>query len=265
MSIVYSGISALLLFWHSAWAALLGEQSGLGTDWAWVLSIVFLVLTVRVALLPLFARQVRSQRALQRLQPELKSLQARHGNDVRALGTAVQDLYRRERVSPYGSLMPLILQAPVFLGLFHVLRHLRPTTTDPATRTLYGWTAAQFHDASHAHLLGAPIAASFSTGGALVAALLIAAMVTTTFLTMRLSATRADDPLQRTVQRLMTYGVPLSLLVSGVILPVGVLLYWTTQNVFALAQQAWLLRRYPPLTCERPAPPDGPSRRARTA
>lgn len=244
MSPVYTGISELLQFWQSVWQSLPG-------DWSWVLGIVFLVLTVRVALLPLFVRQFRSQRAVQRLRPEIQSLQARHKGDPLALGTAVSAVYRREGVSPYGSFLPLILQVPVFLGLFHVLRHLRPTTTDPATQTLYGWTVTQFHDASHATLFGAPLAAGFSSGGAtvmLVAAVLIAAMVTTTFLTTRMSMAQngpADDPQQRLVQKLMLYGVPLSLLVSGVIFPVGVVLYWTTQNVFALGQQAWLIRRHP--------------------
>ena len=244
MSPVYTGISELLQFWQSVWQPLPG-------DWSWVLGIVFLVLTVRVALLPLFVRQFRSQRALQRLRPRLRSLQAEHQGDRLALATAVSALYKREGVSPYAGFLPLILQAPIFLGLFHVLRHLRPTTTDPGTQTLYGWTVTQFHDASHATLLGAPLASSFSSGGAvvmLVAGALIAAMVITTFLATRLTVAQngpAEDPQQRLVQTLMLYGLPLSLLVSGVLFPIGVVLYWTTQNVFALGQQAWLLRRHP--------------------
>jgi YidC/Oxa1 family membrane protein insertase len=258
VSIFYSGISALLIFWHSVWDTLLGAPEFLSTDWSWVLGIVFLVVTVRVALLPLYVRQYRSQLAMQRLQPEIRELQQKHKGDAMTLGTAVSALYKRERVSPYASFVPLLLQIPVFLALFHVLRHLRPAITDPATQTLYGWTATQFHDASHALLLGAPLASSFSSGGVtmIVAAVLIAAMVTTTFLTTRLSMANSgptDDPTQLMIRRLMTYGIPLSLLVSGVIFPVGVLLYWTTQNVFALGQQAWLIRRHPPVKAPAPA------------
>ncbi|WP_240670213.1 membrane protein insertase YidC [Actinoplanes solisilvae] len=252
MSLIYTGISELLQFWQSVWQALPG-------DWSWVLGIVFLVLTVRLALLPLFVRQFRSQRALQRLRPQVQSLQAEHKGDRMAFATAVSALYKREGVSPYAGFLPLILQAPVFLGLFHVLRHLKPSTTDPGTQTLYGWTAEQFHDASHATLLGAPLASSFSSGGTvvmLVSAALIAAMVITTFLTTRMTMAQngpADDPQQRLVQTLMLYGLPLSLLVSGVIFPIGVVLYWTTQNIFALGQQAWLLRRHP-LPAPTPVP-----------
>ena len=251
MSVVYSAISALLIFWHSVWDAVLGAAHGLSTDWSWVLGIVFLVLTVRLLLLPIFVRQFRSQRAVQRLQPRLRALQVEHQGDRAGLGTAVAELYRSENVSPFAGFLPLLLQAPILFGLFHVLRHLRPTITDPAAQTLYGWTVTQFHDASHALLLGAPFASSFSSGGLavkLVAAVLIAAMVATTFLTTRMSMRAnppVEDPQQRLVQRLMLYGIPLSLLVSGVIFPIGVVLYWTTQNLFALGQQTWLLNKHP--------------------
>ncbi|GIE77011.1 hypothetical protein Aph02nite_29610 [Actinoplanes philippinensis] len=250
MSVIYSMISAVLLFWHSTWDALLGDPHGLSTDWAWVLGIVFLVLTVRVALFPLFLRQVRSQQALQRLQPRFRELQAKHKGDPQSLQRELTELYQQEKVSPFGAFLPMLIQIPIFIGLLHVLRHLNPAIEDVATRTLYGWSETQFLDASGAHLFGAPIAASFQSGGAvqLVAGVLIAAMITTTFLTTRMSILKAgwsENPQQRTVQRLMLFGFPLSLLVSGLIFPVGVILYWTTQNLFALGQQIWLNRRYP--------------------
>jgi YidC/Oxa1 family membrane protein insertase len=250
VSVIYSMISAVLLFWHSAWDALLGDPHGLSTDWAWVLGIVFLVLTVRVALFPLFLRQVRSQQALQRLAPTFRALQAEHKGDPQSLQRELTELYQREKVSPFGAFLPMLIQIPIFIGLLHVLRHLNPAIGDVATRTLYGWSEAQFLDASGAHLFGAPIAASFQTGGTvqIVAGLLILAMITTTFLTSRMSILKtgwSENPQQRTVQRVMLYGIPLSLLVSGLIFPVGVILYWTTQNLFALGQQIWLNRRYP--------------------
>ncbi|MFC4068276.1 membrane protein insertase YidC [Actinoplanes subglobosus] len=250
MSAIYHLISAVLLFWHSTWDALLGDPHGLSTDWAWVLGIVFLVLTIRVALFPLFLRQVRSQQALQKLGPKFRELQAKHKDDRPALQRELTELYQREKVSPFGAFLPMLIQVPIFIGLLHVLRHLNPATTDLATRTLYGWSEAQFLDASGAHLFGAPIAASFQAGGTvqIVAGVLIVLMVTTTFLTSRMSILKSgwsDNPQQRTVQRVMLYGIPLSLLASGLVFPVGVILYWTTQNLFALGQQIWLNRKYP--------------------
>ena len=274
MSVVYHTISAVLLFWHSAWDRLLGDPRTLATDWAWVLGIVFLVVTVRAVLFPLFLRQIRSQQAMQRLQPRFRELQAAHKGDPQAMQAALAEMYRTEQVSPFGSFLPMLLQFPIFIGLLHVLRHLQPSITDPAARTLYGWTAAQFEDASHAKLFGAPIAAGFQTATAdlgalaahgptvkIVAAALIVAMVVTTFLTSRMSILKtgwSDNPQQRTIQRVMLYGIPVSLLVSGLIFPIGVLLYWTTQNLIALAQQIYIHRRYPAVT-PNPGPALTPS------
>ncbi|WP_232344245.1 membrane protein insertase YidC [Actinoplanes awajinensis] len=261
MSVVYHVISAVLLFWHAVWDRVLGDPHVLATDWAWVLGIVFLVLTVRALLVPIYVRQMHSQRAMQRLQPKLKELRERHKGDPAGLQAALPALYQAENVSPFGSFVPMLLQIPIFIGLLHVLRHLRPTIVSADAQTLYGWTVTQFHDASHAKLFGAPIAAGFqatadqlgplgahSVTVKIVAAVLIVAMITTTYLTSRMSILKtgwAEDPQQRMVQRLMLYGVPVSLLISGVIFPVGVILYWTTQNVFALGQQMWMHRRYP--------------------
>ncbi|WBB90039.1 membrane protein insertase YidC [Verrucosispora sp. WMMC514] len=261
MSVIYHAISAILLFWHSAWQRLLGDASALGTDWSWVLGIVFLVLTVRVVLFPVFVRQIRSQRAVQALQPRIAELRTRHRDDRETLQRELVELYRAEKANPLMGFLPMVVQIPVFLGLLHVLRHLKPTMPEQL-KTLYGWTVTQFDSASSATLFGAPIAGTFgSTGRDLallgadgatvrtVAAVLVATMVVTTYLSSRQLILRsgwATDPPQRLVQRLMLYGIPASLLVSGLIFPIGVIIYWVTTNLFSLGQQTWMLRRYPP-------------------
>ena len=262
MALIYTGISAVLLFWHAAWERLLGGAGGFSTDWAWVLGIVFLVVTVRIVLFPLFVKQTKSQRALQMLHPKVKQLQERHKDDRETLQRELMKLYRSEKVNPLASLVPILVQAPVFFGLFHVLRHLRPTITSETSRTLYGWTLHQFESASQATLFSAPIAASFQSSAAetaatgangitvqLVSATLIAIMVLTTFLSGRqmiLKTGWSDDPPQRIVQRLMLYGLPLTLTISGLLFPIGVVIYWTVQNIISLGQQMWILRKYPP-------------------
>lgn len=110
MSVVHAAISAVLLFWQSVWHHLLG-----GADVPWLLGIVFLVLTVRTLLLPLIVRQVRSQRAAQALQPRIQELRSRH-TDPAALQRELVALHRAEKV-PLAGLLPLLIQAPVFLGL----------------------------------------------------------------------------------------------------------------------------------------------------
>ncbi|GIJ09360.1 hypothetical protein Van01_25740 [Micromonospora andamanensis] len=258
---IYHAISAILLFWHSAWQRLLGDGTALGTTWSWVLGIVFLVLTVRIILFPVFVRQIRSQRAMQALQPRIAELQARHRDDRETLQKEMVELYRVEKANPLMGCLPMLVQIPVFLGLLHVLRHLKPTMPEHL-KTLYGWSVAQFDSASSATLFGAPIAGTFGSTGPelaqlgadtatvrIVAAVLIATMVATTYLSSRQLILRsgwAEAPQQRLVQRLMLYGIPASLLVSGLIFPIGVIIYWVTTNLFSLGQQTWMLRRYPP-------------------
>src|SRR4051812_27664602 len=135
---------------------------------------------------------------MQALQPKIKELQEKHKGDRETLQKELMQLYRTEKANPLMGCLPMFLQVPVFIGLFHVLRHVRPSITGAQSRTLYGWTAAQFDSAAHAKLFGAPIAASFkstakdlvplgasSTTVKIVAAVLIATMIVTTFLTSR--------------------------------------------------------------------------------
>ncbi len=260
---VYFGISWILLRWHELWDLLLPDARVLGTNFDWILAIVFLVLTVRVILFPLFVKQIKSQRAMQAVQPKVKELQEKHKGDRETLQRELMELYRRENANPLMGCLPLVLQLPVFLGLFHTLRRLDPRThTSDASKTLYGWTVEQFDSASDARLFGAPLSSKFrSTSGELaalhadgttvmiVAAILVAVMIITTFLTSRqmiLKTGWSEDPNQKMIQRVMLYGIPFSLLISGALFPIGVVIYWVTTNLFSLGQQHWVLHKYPP-------------------
>ncbi|WP_089015842.1 membrane protein insertase YidC [Micromonospora inositola] len=260
---IYYAISWILLTWHSAWDAI-GVPVGavLGTNWSWILAIIFLVVTVRVILFPVFVKQIKSQRAMQALQPKVKELQEKHKGDRETLQKEMMELYRKEKANPLMGCLPMFLQIPVFLGLFHTLKRLNPNAKDQY-KVLYGWTAGQFENAAHAKLFNAPISGKFGSTAAelaslgasahtvkIVAGVLVAIMIATTYLTSRqmiLKTGWAEDPQQRMVQRLMLYGIPVSLLVSGSIFPIGVIIYWVTNNLFTLGQQQWVLRKFPPL------------------
>ncbi|MEO3780359.1 membrane protein insertase YidC [Micromonospora sp. B11E3] len=260
---IYYAISWILLTWHSAWDAIgVSADAVIGTNWSWILAIIFLVVTVRVILFPVFVKQIKSQRAMQALQPKVKELQEKHKGDRETLQKEMMELYRKEKANPLMGCLPMFLQIPVFLGLFHVLRRLDPFKAEDK-KTLYGWAVAQFDSASHAKLFTAPIAGKFGstaeelarlgangTTVKVIAGILVLVMMGTTYLTSRqmiLKTGWAEDPQQRMVQRLMLYGIPLSLLVSGAIFPIGVIIYWVTNNLFTLGQQQWVLRKYPPL------------------
>lgn len=256
---IYTGISWILLRWHDLWGGLLNLPSGP----AWVLSIVFLVLTVRVVLFPVFVRQIKSQRAMQAIQPQMKELRDKYKNDQQKLQQEMMELYKREKANPLMGCLPIFLQIPVFIGLFHVLRLINPNsgTALKAMTTEYGWSVDQFNSASEARIFGAPIAAAFRSTAeqleqldasrlavTLVSGILIITMVVTTYVTQRQMIARngmAADPTQAMVQKLMLYGIPASLLVSGAIFPIGVVVYWVTQNFFSMGQQFWVLSKMP--------------------
>jgi YidC/Oxa1 family membrane protein insertase len=279
MDWIYTAISWILLRWHDLWDwALPGSGMFLATNWNWVLAIVFLVITVRVVLFPIFVKQIRSQRAMQALQPKMKELQQKYKGDQQTLREEMMKLYQTEKVNPLMGCLPLLLQIPVFFGLFHVLSYINPGETN---KTQYGWTAEQFDGAAGSALFTAPIPARFADGaeqlaalGAhgvgvkLVAGVLVLIMMLTTFMTSRqmiLKTGWSQEPQQRMIQKLMLYGIPVSLLLSGWYFPIGVVIYWVVQNIFSLGQQYWVLHKYPPPVTENNIPPKSASARAREA
>lgn len=248
MGPIYYGISWIMLMWHSLWDTIGIDGTWLGTNWDWVLAIIFLVLTVRVLIFPLFVKQIRSQRAMQALQPQMKALQEKHKGDRETLQKEMVELYRREKANPLMGCLPLLLQMPIFLGVFHIIKRLGTGTRD---KTLYGWTVEQFDSGAAAKLFGVSIGATFRTGGwaAVLCAVLGIVMIVTTYLTSRqmiLKTGWSEDPQQKMMQRLMLYGIPLTLIISAVAFPLGLIIYWTVSNLFSLGQQMWVLKKYPP-------------------
>ena len=181
-------------------------------------------------------------------------------------------LQKERGVNPLAGCLPILPQIPVFISLFHVLRRLAP-----GVQGLYGWSTELTQQAAVAKLFGlAPISASFVmqdpkksavlelTNGSytpirIVAMVLIVIMCVTTFFTQK-QIMRRSGPVEgqaATVQRLMLYGMPLSLFASGFFFPIGVLLYWFTNNLWTLGQQFFILRKMPP--------PGSPAAKAKAA
>src|ERR687898_1638783 len=103
----------VLRFWHD----LIGDFEG-----SWGVSIILLTFTVRIFILPLTFKGVKSMQRLQSLQPEIKRIQARYKDDKQRMNQEVMAFYQREKVNPLGSCMPLLLQLPFFISLFYLLR-----------------------------------------------------------------------------------------------------------------------------------------------
>src|SRR5512142_995928 len=113
---LYWAISQILLFWHGLWDRIMPKHAVLGTNWQWILAIVFLVITIRVVLFPIFVKQIKSQRAMQAIQPKMKELQEKHKGDKETLQKELMELYKKEKVNPLMGCLPMFLQVPVFLS-----------------------------------------------------------------------------------------------------------------------------------------------------
>jgi YidC/Oxa1 family membrane protein insertase len=263
---LYTAIASVMKFWHWVFASFLDPAGGI----TWALSIVFLVVTIRLLLFRLFIRQVKSQRAMQEIQPEIQQLRKQFGSDRQGFSQAVMALQKERGVNPLAGCLPILPQIPVFISLFHVLRRLTPTA-----QGLYGWSTELTHQAAVAKLFGvAPISSSLvmqepkksqilalpgvTEGGIRAVAIgLIIVMVVTSYYTQR-QIMKRSGPVEgqaAMVQKLMLYGMPAGLLVSSSFFPIGVLLYWFTNNLWTLGQQFYILKKLPP-------PPGSPAAKA---
>ncbi len=258
LNFLYIAVSWVLLRWHEAFTWL-GMDPASGLTWA--LSIVFLVITIRLLLFRFFIKQVHSQRKMQEVQPKIAALREKYKNDRQTLSQEMMKLQKEEGFNPIGGCLPILMQAPVFISLFHVLRLIG---TDKATALSgeYHWTTEQAALAGKATVFGAPIASAFtdprnlvgSIAGAsatathVVALVLIVLMVAATYITQKqvmLRSTTTLDAQQAMIQKLMLYGIPASLTVSGFFFPIGVLFYWFTNNLWSMGQQFYILKRMP--------------------
>ena len=111
--------SFVMMLWHRAFGAIFGSDSSA----SWVLAIIFLTITIRAAMIPLFRKQIKSMQNMQRLQPQIQALQKKYKLDKQKLQQEMMKLYKDNGTSPFASCMPILLQTPFFMGLYRVLSH----------------------------------------------------------------------------------------------------------------------------------------------
>jgi YidC/Oxa1 family membrane protein insertase len=257
-SIFAGPVATVLRGIHYALSHYLGLKASSGP--AWALSIILLTITVRLALFPLFVKQIHSQRRMQQLAPQIKELQTRHKGDRETLNTELMKLYKDNNANPISGCLPLILQLPVFFALFRVMNEFRPKNGQFHPK--YGLSEALLKQGAHAKIFGAPISAALNSpagllhqlGGSqtavrIVAVVMIVLMGASTFWTQRQMMARAGtavDKQQQQVQKFMLYVLPFSFAIFGFSFPIGVLLYWLTTNVWSMGQQHYVIKRMPP-------------------
>lgn len=252
MQPLYWAVSAVLVAFHWVLSRFMEYDSG----WTWALSIILLTVVVRTALIPLFVRQINSARNMQMLAPKTRELQEKYGHDRERLGQETMKLYKEEGVNPMASCLPLLLQMPIFLSLFWVLNSAA-RAGQPGVHPLgvFANDPALVTSLQHAHLFGAQISGTFwpvtSWGATQTLAIVLIILMTATLFITQLQLMRKNMPPEALTgpmaqqQKMMLYLFPAMYAIGGVNIPIGVLLYWLTTNLWTMGQQYVLIHNNP--------------------
>ncbi len=264
LDIIYYPVSAIMWLWYKAFGFALGPSS----FFAWALSVVFLVFTLRALLYKPFVRQIRTTRQMQELQPQIKALQKKYSKDRQRMALEMQKLQREHGFNPILGCLPMLAQIPVFLGLYHVLRSFNRTSrgigqlglTPEQNRQLgnYVFTAADVGHFLDANLFGAPLGATMTQRTGLdaftefsrpaVIAVGVPVMILAgiaTYFNSRASVARqspeaAANPQTALMNKLALYVFPLGVVVGGPFLPLAIIVYWFSNNIWTFGQQHYV-------------------------
>lgn len=251
-------VSAILWVFHTIFTAIgMDPASGLN----WVLAIIGLTLVMRTLTIPLFLKQIKSMRGMQELQPELAKLQKKYKGKTdqlsrQAMAQEQMELYRKTGSNPLASCLPILVQMPIFFGLFQVLNGVpKAAAQNEGILVLTPQMVKQFHDAFIFNQV--PLFSTMMKPGdgnhamtIAVAAILVILMTLSMFYSQKqlgaknMSDAAKESPMYRQ-QQIMLYVFPLIFLISGINFPIGVLVYWTISNFWSVGQQWWVIRNNP--------------------
>ena len=249
MSPIYHVISFLIVGWHKVFSPLFGYDSGA----SWALAIIMLTVTVRLLMFPLYAKQLNASRAQQSVQPKINELREKYGNDKERISQESMKLYEEHGVNPLASCLPLLVQMPVFIGLFQVLNGVSRGTPKG-----YFFTSnlERAYSLQNAQIFGSKLSDRFwpivdGIGSTqILAGVMIVAMTAVLLIQQVLMLQRntppavLEGPMGRQ-QKMMIYMFPIIYLFGGLSIPIGTLIYWLGSNLWTLGQQTYIVRTFP--------------------
>ena len=240
---LYTAVSWVIITFHDLLSFTNNE------DLQWSIGIISLVILIRIILIPPFVKQIKSQRALTALQPHMKAIQKKYKDDRQKQSEEMMKLYKEHKTNPLASCFPILAQAPIFFALFTVLNGISQNKAHGLLKGEY------LISAQNASFFGAPLSGTFlgsSDGGTkLIAILLIIFMSATTFTTQRQLMVKgmpkmdSSNNMMLQQQKIMLYLFPIIFAVTGVNFPIGVLIYWSTTNLWTWGQQYYVIKRNP--------------------
>jgi YidC/Oxa1 family membrane protein insertase len=213
-------------------------HSAIGLPWAW--AIVALTLIVRIVIVPLTVKQIRSMQHLQQHAPELKALQQKYKHDRQRMNEEVMKFYRENKINPAASCLPLLLQFPVFIALYYVLRDFERDVFPQYPGSDLGWLDVVPN-------ITANITDHWS--GWLLVVIYVASQLAS------IISMPTTDPRQKWIFLALPF--VFVLFIVNATFPVGLLIYWVTTNLWTVGQGIVTRRLVP-----KPQPP--PKRTSRT-
>lgn len=252
-------VEAVLVFWHWLFTAM-GLPAAAGITW--ILSIVGLVIVVRGAVFPLFVRQIKSQRKMMEIAPELRKVQEKYKGKKdqlsrEAMSRETMALYKKHGTTPMSSCLPLLVQMPIFFALFSVLNDVtkHAVAGGGGVGLLSPELTKEFYDAtifgtvSLHGTLGQAVETQNVTAIVLLV-ILVVLMIASQFFTQLQIISKNLSPEAKTgqayqMQKIMLYVLPLGFIFSGVFFPLGVVVYWFVSNLWTMAQQFLVIREMP--------------------
>ncbi|MGA1324770.1 MAG: membrane protein insertase YidC [Candidatus Nanopelagicales bacterium] len=242
-------VSWILVQAHALLSLILKPNAGN----TWALSIVALVIVMRILLIPLFVKQIKAQRNLQLIQPQLKEIQVKYAGDREKQSQELMKLYSETGTNPFSSCLPILAQAPIFFALYTVLQGIaKPFAEGVFTWDQYKGLLLVAHEA---RVFDVPLYATFLNADEtpnpdstrVFAVIMVILMTVTMFITQRQLIVKniaADNPIVQQ-QKVLLYVFPLLFAVGGVGFPIGVLVYWLTTNIWSMGQQFYVIRNNP--------------------
>ena len=221
-------LSELILLLHWVLVTLSDFFSGLGYQWQWGLAIIGLTIIVRLILFPLTWKQYRSAQQMQVIQPQIKELQKKYKGDRAKLQEETMKLYSEHRVNPFASCLPLLLQLPVFIGLYAAIKGLGPLEAPAYQASVQALNQAPFLWLPH---LGLPDPYY----------ILLVLYVGTQMISTELMVATQTDQTQKWIMRAM----PIMFVIFLFNFPSGLFVYWVTTNVWTIGQQLIIRRTMP--------------------
>ncbi|WP_425449235.1 YidC/Oxa1 family membrane protein insertase [Dethiothermospora halolimnae] len=229
---------------------------GMGLDFgglsAYAMAVIITTVLFKLIILPLNLKQTKSMKEMQKIQPKIKELQEKYKKDPQTLNVKTMELYKEHNVNPFGSCLPLLIQFPILIGFFRVLRNpekyvsVYETITNKAFLWIkdIGYAANAIGDKTNEIAEGVINGLNIGInipfiGQALPIMAILAALLTyvqSKMMALNTPTGNSDNPAQAS-QNTMTKIMPIMIFFFGLSMPVGLVIYWVVGNIFTIAQQ----------------------------